>query len=258
MTDGRRVLVTGGADGLGRRIAETFLAAGDRVALLDVNAERLAATERELSADGHTVLAYPVDVADAAQVDAAITAVDEAWDGIDVAVSNAGIAPHQMLLDMDSADWRRVMAVNLDGTFHVITAAARAMVARGIPGAICCIASGAAFSARPGAAHYCTSKAGVLMLAKALAMESGRDGIRVNVVAPGLIDHGYREGLGEFVPNEYVDRMRENTPLPRLGTGQDVADAVAFLCSEQASFISGAVVPVDGASSAGKFNLPWS
>ncbi|MFI6299974.1 SDR family NAD(P)-dependent oxidoreductase [Nonomuraea sp. NPDC050790] len=254
----RTALVTGAADGLGKAIAAKLLSLGDRVALLDVNAERLERTRAEFAASGGQVLARVTDVADAAQVDAALDAVAAAWGPPEVAVSNAGIAPSQDLLDMSPADWRRVLGVNLDGTFHVATAAARMMAAHGVAGAICCVASGAAFAARLRAGHYCTSKAGVVMLAKCLALEVGRRGIRVNAVAPGLIDHGHREGLGEFVPRDYATRMRANTPLDRVGTAAHVADAVAFLCSDQAAFVSGDVLMVDGASGAGRFNLPWS
>ncbi|MFI9557539.1 SDR family NAD(P)-dependent oxidoreductase [Nonomuraea endophytica] len=254
----RTALVTGAADGLGRAIAAKLLELGDRVALLDVNAERLERTRAGFAAQGGQVLARVTDVADPDQVEAAVRAVAETWGPLEVAVSNAGIAPSQDLLDMSPADWRRVLAVNLDGTFHVATAAARTMVEHGVAGAICCVASGAAFSARLRAGHYCTSKAGVVMLAKCLALEVGRRGIRVNAVAPGLIDHGHRDGLGEFVPRDYVERMRAGTPLDRAGTAAHVADAVAYLCSEQAAFVSGDVLMVDGASSAGRFNLPWS
>ncbi|WP_157249275.1 SDR family NAD(P)-dependent oxidoreductase [Nonomuraea typhae] len=254
----RTALVTGAADGLGKAIAAKLLDLGDRVALLDVNAERLERTRSEFAAQGGQVLARTADVADPAQVEATVRAVTETWGPLEVAVSNAGIAPHQNLLDMAPADWRRVLGVNLDGTFHVATAVARNMVEYGVAGTICCVASGAAFSARLGAGHYCTSKAGVVMLAKCLALEVGREGIRVNAVAPGLIDHGHREGLGEFVPREYVERMRANTPLDRVGTAAHVADAVAYLCSDQAAFVSGDVLMVDGASGAGRYNLPWS
>ncbi|WP_262286328.1 SDR family NAD(P)-dependent oxidoreductase [Micromonospora sp. MA102] len=254
----RVAVVTGGADGLGKRIATMLAERGDRVALWDVNADRLEATRAELARSGHDVLSATVDVADGDSVRAAVASVLSTWNRIDVGVSNAGVAPNQNLLEMAQADWQRVIDVNLNGTFHVTTAIARAMVERGVAGAICCIASGAAFSARPGAGAYCTSKAGVVMLAKSLAMEVGREGVRVNVVAPGFIDHGHREGLGDFVPPDYPVRMRAQTPLDHVGTPTDIADAVTYLCSDRAAFVTGAVLLVDGGSGAGKFNLPWS
>ncbi|MBO9524124.1 MAG: SDR family oxidoreductase [Nocardioidaceae bacterium] len=253
----RTALVTGAAVGLGRTIADRLARAGDRVALLDVDAGRLAQAEEELCGEGHDVVAVTCDVRDRDAVEAAVAQVVDRWGGLDVAVSNAGVAGARLLLDMDAEEWHRVVDINLTGTFHVITAAARAMIATGGGGAICCISSGAALFARPAAGHYCTSKAGVLMLAKALALETGRDGVRVNVVTPGLVDHGYREGLGEFVPAAYAQMMRDNTPMGRLGTADEVADAVQFLCSAQAEFVTGAVLSVDGGSSAGKYTVPW-
>jgi NAD(P)-dependent dehydrogenase (short-subunit alcohol dehydrogenase family) len=257
---GRSALVTGAADGLGKAIAAKLLSGGDRVALLDVNAGRLERTRAGFAGrfGEDRVAAHVVDVTDPDRVNAAVEAVVADWGTLEVAVSNAGIAPNQLLLDMSPADWTRVLDVNLNGTFHVTTAAARAMTGLGVRGAICCIASGAAVSARLGAGHYCTSKAGIVMLAKCLAQEVGRSGIRVNVVAPGLIDHGHRDGLGDFVPAEYAERMRANTPLDVVGTAEHVADAVAYLCSDQAAFVTGDMIMVDGGSSAGKYNLPWS
>jgi 3-oxoacyl-[acyl-carrier protein] reductase len=258
MTRPRVAVVTGAADGLGKCIAETFGAAGDRVGLLDVDPARLAATCEAMNERGIDAFGVTTDVADAAQVESAVAAVLERWGRIDVAVSNAGIAPHQAMLEMSAQDWNRVLDINLNGSFYFVTAVARSMVELGIPGAICCIASGAAFSARLGAGHYCTSKAGMVMLAKSLALEVGRRDIRVNVVTPGFIDHGFREGLGDFVPGEYVSRMRADTPMRRVGEAQDIADAVSYLCSDQAAFVSGAVLDVDGANSAGRFSMPWS
>lgn len=258
MTAPRAAIVTGAAVGLGRVIAERLARSGDRVALLDIDPGLLARAEEQLGEEGHDVLAVRCDVRDRDAVERAVDQVVERWGGLDVAVSNAGVAGACRLLDMDADEWHRVVDVNLTGTFHAVTAAARAMIATGGGGAICCISSGAALFARPAAGHYCASKAAVLMLAKALALETGPDGVRVNVVAPGLVDHGYREGLGEFVPAAYARMMRDNTPLGRLGTADEVARAVEFLCSSDAEFVSGAVLSVDGGSSAGKFTVPWS
>lgn len=254
----RAVLVTGAADGLGLAIAARFAAIGDRVAMLDVNRARLDAAAERLRANGGEVTAITVDVSDPTQVDAAVRAAAERYGPLDVAVSNAGIAPTSSILDMTPDEWRRVMSVNLDGTFYLTRAVAANMVAHGRAGRICCVASGAYKSGRVGAAHYCASKAGVVMYAKVLAMELGQHGIAVNVVAPGFIDHGYRDGLGQFVTDDYVAAMRAATPLGRDGTPDDVADAVEFLCSPGATHVSGAVLAVDGASSAGKYQIPWA
>lgn len=254
----RTVLVTGAADGFGLKIATWFAEQGDRVALLDVRADRLERSVQTLSQAGHKVIGCATDVSNEDQVESAVGATTERWGPVDVVVSNAGIAPSAAVLEMPASEWTRTLEVNLTGTFLVTRAAARSMVATGTAGRICCVASGAYRLGRLGAAHYCASKAGLVMYAKVLAMELGPHDITVNVVAPGFIDHGHREGLGQFVPDEYAAAMRDATPLRRPGTPGDIADAVGFLCSASAAHISGAVLPVDGASSAGRYTIPWS
>lgn len=250
-------LVSGAADGIGFAIATTFAAAGYRVGMLDIANDRLAAAVARLADDGATVAGEVVDVSDVDAVATAVGALTERWGPPTAVVSNAGIAPYGELLDMTQERWRRVVDVNLTGTFAVTTAAARAMVSAGVPGSICCVASGAAFLARAGAGPYCATKAAVVMHAKVLALELGPHGIRANAVAPGFIDHGERAGLGRFASPEYVATNRATVPLARTGIAQDVADAVSYLASPQAAFINGAVLSVDGGSTAGRFGQAW-
>lgn len=254
----RVALVTGAADGIGLAVTRNLVAAGAAVGMVDVNGERLAASVGRLREDGHRVLGFTASVSDEPAVEAALGEVEAAFGPVDTVSSNVGIAPYGELLTLRKADWEAVLDPNLTGTFVVTTVAARAMVASATRGAIVCMASGAAFGTRVGGGRYSTSKAGVVMLTKALAVELGRYGIRVNGVAPGLINHGYREGLGHFVTDEYAERARRATPLDRVPTAQDVADVVSYLVSPLAAFVSGEVVRVDGAAGAGRYDSPWS
>ena len=250
----RSVLITGAADGIGRGIATTFARAGDRVALLDYDAGKLARTTEALQAAGAEALAIQIDVRDAAAVRAAVDEVLGRHGRLDVAVSNAGIYPNKPVLELEEDEWDRVLDTNLKGTYLVTRAAARAMVARGEGGKICAIASGAHQSGRIGAAHYCASKAGLVLYARVLAMELAEHRINVNVVSPGFVDVGEREGVSA----RYRETISSTIPWGRTGRPDDIARAVFFLCSAEAEFITGAVLSVDGGSSAGRFHLPKS
>jgi NAD(P)-dependent dehydrogenase (short-subunit alcohol dehydrogenase family) len=147
-----------------------------------------------------------------------------------------------------------VLDTNLKGAFLVTRAAARQMVQQGAGGKLCLIASGAHQSGRVGAAHYCASKAGLVLYAKVLAMELAEHRINVNVVSPGFVDVGERPGVSAT----YRDVISRTIPWGRVGTPDDIARAVLFVCSAEAEFVTGAVVSVDGGSSAGRFHLPRS
>ena len=258
---GRSVLVTGAAEGIGFVIASRFAQAGDRVALLDYDEAKLARAVERLQSDGHAVFGTPVDVRDAARVERAVDLVIERHGRLDVAVSNAGVYPSAPVLVMDEAEWDRVLDTNLKGTFLLTRAVARRMVDQPGPapwanscGKLVAIASGAARSARVGAAHYCASKAGVVLYAQALALELAEHRINVNVVSPGFVDVGERM----VISPEYRAAITGAIPWGRAGAPEDIARAVFFLCSEEAEFMTGAVVPVDGGSSAGRYGLPLS
>lgn len=256
---GNRVaLVTGAADGIGLGISRSFAEAGDRVGMLDVNVARLDVSVGRLRQEGAIVSAHYVDVRDAQAVDEAVAEVTFQHGAVDVAVSNAAIAPNSAVVDMGDEEWERVIGINLTGSFNVMRGAARVMVQQNNGGKICCIGSGVHRSARRGASHYAASKAGVVMLAKTLALELAGHDIQVNVVSPGFVNHGFREGLGNFVTPEYLEAIMRHIPVGRTGTVDDIVVAVRFACSRDTNWLTGVVIEVDGGSSAGRFSLPSS
>lgn len=255
---GRHVIVTGAADGIGLAAAERYALAGDRVTMIDVAAERLAERVERLAAQGATVRGEVADMAEATAVRAAVERSVDAFGAPDVAISNAGIAPFVELLSCDLDEWQRVVDVNMTGSFVFMQACIRAMIDAGVRGAVCATSSGAAFQGRVGGGAYSSSKAGALMMARVLAVEAGPYGVRVNSVAPGLVDHGFREGLGDFVPTEYAERAARLTPLDHAASANDIVDAVEFLCSERAAHVTGTYLRVDGGASVGQYGSAWS
>jgi len=245
----RVVLITGAADGIGRGVARVFASADEQLVLLDVDADKLGQTAKQLNA-----LPITCDVRDAQQLDAAVAHAIDNFGQLDVVVSNAGVYPNTAVVDMSEEEWDLVLDTNLKGSFLVCRAAARQMIKQGTGGKLCLIASGAYESARLGASAYCASKAGLVMFAKTLAMELAEHHINVNVVSPGLIAVGARPGVSQ----QYKDVLMKTIPWGRAGTPDEIGHAVAFVCSADAEFMTGSVVSVDGGSSAGRFFLPRS
>ena len=252
--NGRTVLVTGAAAGIGFGISEAFHAAGARVALGDLNAPALARAAERLGRSPR-VFTHPVDVRNAASVAKLVAAAEQALGPLDVAIANAGIYPNCPVLEMTVEEWDRVLETNMRGAFLTCQAAARSMVARGAGGKIITLASGAASSGRKGAAHYCASKAGVVMFTKVLAMELGPHHVNVNCIAPGLVTVDRDETQ---VSDEYVKTLVGNIPWGRAGTPADIARAALFLASAEADFITGETLAVDGGSGTGRTYLPYS
>jgi len=248
------VLVTGAGAGIGLGIAQAFHRAGARVALGDL---RDAGLERaaELIGRSDRVFSRTVDVRDGQSVAEFMQAAEREIGPLTVAVANAGVYPNSPVLDMTVEEWDRVMETNLRGVFHTCQAVARRMVARGTRGRLITISSGAYNSGRKGAAHYCASKAGVVMFTKVLAMELGQHRINVNCIAPGLI--AVDRNLNE-VSDEYVKTLVGTIPWGRAGTPDDIAKAALFLASPFAEFITGEVLSVDGGSGTGRTYLPYS
>jgi NAD(P)-dependent dehydrogenase (short-subunit alcohol dehydrogenase family) len=250
----RSVIVTGAADGIGRGIATAFAQCGDRVALLDYERDKLERTAAEISAAGGTAVGLHADVRDAAAVEDAVGRAARAHGGVDIAINNAAVYPNTPVVDMAEDEWDLVLDTNLKGAFLFTRAAARHMIGQGRGGKLCLIASGAYRAARRGAAHYCASKAGLVLLAQTLALELAEHRINVNVVSPGFIEVGLRPGVS--IP--YRDKIKQDIPWGRFGRPDEIAHAVRFLCSAEAEFITGSVLAVDGGSSAGRFHLPIS
>jgi 3-oxoacyl-[acyl-carrier protein] reductase len=251
---GRRALVTGAGAGIGRAIAHAFAGAGASVAVVDIDKARVAAVAAELSRGPGRTVGVPGDVRTSPSVDRIVAETAEALGGIDVLVNDAAIYPNCPVLEMPEDQWDQVIDTNLKGTFLMSRAVARRMVAANVEGHIVNIASGAFQSARRGAAHYCASKAAIVMFSKVLAQELAEHRIHVNVVSPGLIDVGRR---GDVNP-AYRETLIGNIPWGRPGRPEEVAAAVLFLCSRAAEYITGTVLDVHGGSGAGRFFLPYS
>lgn len=249
---GRHAVVTGAASGIGRSIARELAADGWQISGVDLQAEALAVVVKELTGSfGVRAAAIVGDLADA---DFPADAVRAAWAvrPVDALVNAAGIYPAIPFLELTAQSWDRVQHVNVRAPVLATQALARLAIEHGRVPAVVNIASGAARRARPGAAHYSTSKAALVMATQASAVELGALGIRVNAVAPGFIDVA---SAVNPVTDEYADAVRGSL-LPGRGAPEDIASAVRFLLSDQARWISGVVLSVDGGASAGTNRLP--
>jgi 3-oxoacyl-[acyl-carrier protein] reductase len=233
-------IVTGAGRSLGRSIAERLHGDGYAVAITDRDEPLAQDVATALDPSGKTARAFSLDVSNADEVAKVFEAISTALGTASVLVNNAGIYPDHALLDMPVEAWDAVMNVNLRGTFLCTQAFARARLPEG-GGAIVNLASAAAFSARVGASHYSASKAGVVMFTKSSAQELGPHGIRVNAVAPGLI-----EVRKDQVSEGYRDLYLTMIPRGRTGRASDIAGTVAFLLSDDADFINGQCIAVDG------------
>lgn len=231
--EGRNALVTGASRGIGRAIAEELARAGAAV----VVGYRSGREEAEELAGSIGARAVQADVSDPEE---AKRLVEEAGD-VHVLVNNAGVTRDGLLARMPDEDWRAVIETNLSSVFYTCRAAARGMMKRR-SGAIVNVSSIVGVHGNPGQTNYSASKAGIIGFTKALARELGNRGVRANVVAPGYVD----TRLTDVLPDEVKSAMLANTPLGRFGEPADVAGAVRFLCSDQAAFITGDVLLVDG------------
>lgn len=244
---GHTALVTGASGNIGRGIAMRLAEAGAEVVVHYLqDAAGAARTVDEITTAGGSASAMQADLNSAPAVDDFFAQLDSAGSVADLVVNNAAIQPVTDLAELSAHEWRDVMSANLDSAFFVIRAAAERMRGLGIAGAIVNIASIEGSDPAIGHSHYATSKAGLLMLTRACALEYGSDNIRCNAVSPGLIE---RPGIEQSWP-EGVARWQEKAPLGRLGDANDVADAVLFLLSPAARWISGTDLLVDGGMSA--------
>jgi 3-oxoacyl-[acyl-carrier protein] reductase len=238
---GQVALVTGAARGIGRAIAETLAGAGAKIACIDVNAETLAETVTAIQSAGGEAEAFPCDVTDSKRVGEVVEEVVAKWGTLNILVNNAGITRDNMFLRMRDEQWDQVIAINLRGTFLFARAAVKPML-KAKRGRIVNIASVSGLMGNPGQANYSASKAGVIGLTRTIAREIASRGITVNAVAPGFIQTDMTAALGE----EILAQVKKEIPLGRMGCPQDVADAVLYLASDAAGFITGQVLTVDG------------
>lgn len=233
--------MTGAARGIGQAIALKLAGDGADLALCDLDKDWLAETAEKASALGRRVECYSVDVSDAAGVQACVQEVVKAFSRIDILVNNAGITKDQFMLRMSEEDWDAVINVNLKGTFLFTKAVARPMLKQKA-GAIVNIASIIGLIGNAGQCNYAASKAGAIAVTKSAAKELASRGIRVNAVAPGFI----QTAMTDKLTDEVKTAMLTNIPMDALGTPEDVANVVAFLASENAGYVTGQVVTVDG------------
>jgi NAD(P)-dependent dehydrogenase (short-subunit alcohol dehydrogenase family) len=253
----RVALVTGGSGRLGRAISAELARAGAAVGIVDTRADPAKSVAGKIRADGGRSANVVADVSRAEEVEAAVGALERELGPIDILVNAHGIFPNRPVLEMDDEEWDRVFAVNTRGTMNTCRAVAKRLVARGAPGAIVNVSSGAATSARAGGAHYTGSKAAVNMLTHVLAIELGPQRIRVNAVAPGLVlDDVLRDG--DTHASEYVNLMLRGTPLRRTGAPEDIAPAVVFLASDRSGWTTGAILEITGGSHCGRPHVPLS
>ena len=252
---GKTVLVTGSTTALGFATALAFLDRGANVVVNDNNQGRLDNAMKRLTHCGDRALGCCADIRRAVEVGRLVGIAAEHFGGLDVLVNNAGTNGSVPVEEMPEEEWDRVVDTNLKGTFLVCKAAIPLMKRQERGGRIVNISSTAGRSARVGAAAYCASKAGVLLLTQTLALELGRDGITVNAVCPGFI---YADDKLRTPSRIYQDTFVAGVPLGRVGEPGDIAEAVVFLASERAKYITGDVITVDGGTLAGRYFLPGS
>ncbi|MDP3409570.1 3-oxoacyl-[acyl-carrier-protein] reductase [Bosea sp. (in: a-proteobacteria)] len=235
---GKKALVTGATGGLGGAIARALHAQGATVALSGTRAEALEALAAEL---GERVVITPCNLADKDSVEALVPAAEEKLGGLDILVNNAGVTKDNLFVRLKDEDWDSVIAINLTAAFRLSRAAVKSMMRRRY-GRIVSIGSVVGTSGNPGQGNYAASKAGLIGMSKALAAEVASRNITVNVVSPGFIESPMTQGL--------TDKQREgilsDVPMGRLGSGADVAAAVAFLASTEAGYVTGQTLHVNG------------
>ena len=250
--DSRVAVVTGGARGIGLAVGRWFLAHGYRVALLDIEGDTLDRTIAEIDLPD-TVLGLRCDVSKPAQVGEAAKAVIARFGRVDALVNNAGVAVFKTALTTSFDEWRHVLGTNLDGTFLCTQAFGALMVDAGRGGAVVNVASISGLRASTLRVAYGTSKAAIIHLTKQYAVELGNSGVRVNVIAPGPVETEMAKLVHSVaIRSDYYDTI----PLGRYGTPEEMANAIGFLCSEEASFINGQVIAVDGGFDAAGVGLP--
>jgi len=246
---GQRVLITGAAGVIGTWIAEAFAVEGARLLLSDIREGKMAVVAERLKGRAQEVICHHTNLTEPGSVDELTALVADKWGAPDIVINNAGIYPSQNLLTMPLEDWTSIMNLNVTAPFLVTRNMANLMINSRIEGNFINMISGAAFRTRVGGGHYSTSKAALAMLTRAFALELAPHNIRVNGVGPGFAPGSEVSVLSE----PYVENMITGIPLGRTSGPEDSPSAIMFLCSKKASFITGALLNVDGGRSAGNF-----
>lgn len=240
---GRVALVTGASGGLGRHFAGVLAAAGATVVVAARRADKVAAVVAEITDAGGRAVAVSADVTDGESIDAAFTAAEREAGVVTVLVNNAGVAETKSALDLSEADWRRVIDTNLTGSWAVASEAARRMVAGGVGGSIVNIASMLGLGVSKGVLPYAVSKAGVVQMTKAMALEWARYDIRVNALAPGYIETDINR---DYLQSDAGREMMRRIPQRRIGRLEDLDGPLMLLAGDASAYMTGVVIPVDG------------
>jgi 3-oxoacyl-[acyl-carrier protein] reductase len=235
------VIITGGGSGIGKETGILFAKEGAKVVVADINEKAGEETVDEIKNAGGEVIFAKLDVTDREQTKQVVKDTIAKYGRIDVLINNAGIIQDALVVKMTEDQWDNVININLKGPFNCIQAVVEQMITQG-SGVIINISSIVALYGNVGQTNYAATKAGLVGMTKTLAKELGKKGIRVNAVAPGFI----YTPMTATVPEKILEMMKEKTPLKRLGTPSDVANTLLFLSSDDASFINGAVISVDG------------
>ncbi len=235
-------IVTGSARGIGKTTAKRFAKEGAKVVICDVDLEKSKEVVEEIKEIGSEAIAKKVDVSDMGEAKNLVNSTVDEFDRLDILVNNAGITADSKLVDMSEKDFDKVINVNLKGTFNCGREAAKIMIEQEEGGVILNASSIVGKYGNFGQTNYAASKFGVIGMTKTWAKELGRKGVRVNAVAPGYT----KTQMMESVPEKVLDKFRDKTPLGRLGDTKDIAEAYLYLASDEAKFVNGEVLSVDG------------
>jgi len=239
--EGKVAIVTGGSRGIGKQICLRLSREGAKIAIFDIEEALLKEVAAQIKDIGSEVLPLGVDISNFEKVDRAVKKVIDRFERTDILVNNAGVNEDKLLLRMREEDWDKVLQVNLKGTFNCLRAVIRTMVKQR-EGRVINISSVIGLRGNIGQANYAASKAGIIGLTKSVAKEVGRYGITVNAIAPGFINTSMTEKLQEKEKEKFISQI----PAGRMGKPEEVANLVSFLASDEAGYITGEVIKIDG------------
>lgn len=239
---GKVTIITGAAKGIGRGVASVFAAEGTTLVIADIDAQIGEATAAGLAGGGSAVEFVQVDVTDQSSCEGAVASVLERHGRIDTLISNAGIYPQARVADMSESDWDRIFAINVKGMFFMVKAVLPGMRTRRHGRIVLTSSVTGPVTGYPGWAHYGATKAAMLGFMRSAAIEVAQEGVTINAVMPGNIMTEGMEGMGQ----EYIDNLAASIPMKKLGTPEDIGYAMLFLASDEAAYITGQTIVVDG------------